>query len=581
MEAAVLIGLMGAGYLLNKDKDENNNVSLDVNKQINFPSMNNTYDSTYIQDVDKMVRTLAEDNFEASYKPSNIVNNQKVINNTGLNVDTKNLEDYTYSAAADGFINNVEFMSDDRGVTIEPFFHGSGGANTNFDDARQLDRCQGVIEGNTSKRELCGNAFTDDGKNLTNIHGHQGEHLNDTSRYVPGTMRNHEQPFQQELIAPIDFKSNYNREIGELIAQKSNIDNLRTIGNQKLSYDGKILAGKGIEHRGKEGNVYKHLPEKFFDNNPDKWFVTTGAFLAKSERPEQMITDTNRTYFNKGAFGPAAPTVQENGALRGNYKKTLRQQLGSDTQRNAGSEVPLISSDLQKGGFRNVPNERQVTELRTYDSNLTTEVGNQVLGIQDEIKKTLKQTTIDSANNGYLGNNIDASTQRQYDSVKVTKKQTTIDSANNGYLTGTAEFTQKPYDRPEWTTKDSTMFDYTGNAGAYVKGDMNQNNFMNAETNPTKEIIAQGRAPTINNTKIANGMDTINMDIKKMDHDYMNHRLNGVDKVYGEIPTDNTCKFTTNKDRLDDSSIANRIDPSLLDPFKQNPYTQSLSSFAY
>ena len=71
------------------------------------------------------------------------------------------------------------------------------------------------------------------------------------------------------------------------------------------------------------------------------------------------------------------------------------------------------------------------------------------------------------------------------------------------------------------------------------------------------------------------------MDIKKMDHDYMNHRLNGVDKVYGEIPTDNTCKFTTNKDRLDDSSIANRLDPNLLDPFKQNPYTQSLSSFAY
>ena len=51
MEAAVLIGLMGAGYLLNKDKDEHNNVSLDVNKQINFPSMNNTYDSTYYKTI--------------------------------------------------------------------------------------------------------------------------------------------------------------------------------------------------------------------------------------------------------------------------------------------------------------------------------------------------------------------------------------------------------------------------------------------------------------------------------------------------------------------------------------------------
>ena len=173
-------------------------------------------------------------------------------------------------------------------------------------------------------------------------------------------------------------------------------------------------------------------------------------------------------------------------------------------------------------------------------------------------------------------------TKRQYDSVRVTKKQTTIDSANNGYLgNNIGAMTTKPYDAPDWTTKDSTHFDYTGNAGAYVKGDMDKINYMNAETNPTKEIIAQGRAPTLNNTKIANGMDTINMDIKKMDVDYMNHRLNGVDKVYGIIPQDNTCEITTMKDRLEDTSIANRIDPNLLNPFKQNPYTQSLSSFAY
>ena len=31
------------------------------------------------------------------------------------------------------------------------------------------------------------------------------------------------------------------------------------------------------------------------------------------------------------------------------------------------------------------------------------------------------------------------------------------------------------------------------------------------------------------------------------------------------------------KDRLEDNSIANRIDPNLLNPFKTNPYTQSLN----
>jgi len=35
------------------------------------------------------------------------------------------------------------------------------------------------------------------------------------------------------------------------------------------------------------------------------------------------------------------------------------------------------------------------------------------------------------------------------------------------------------------------------------------------------------------------------------------------------------------KERLDDESISDRIDPVLLDPFKDNPYTQSLASYAY
>ena len=126
------------------------------------------------------------------------------------------------------------------------------------------------------------------------------------------------------------------------------------------------------------------------------------------------------------------------------------------------------------------------------------------------------------------------------------------------------------------------MFDYMGGAGGFYKGDMDQINYQNAETNPTKEIIAQGRAPTLNNVKVSNGMDTVNMEIKKMDYDYMNHYENAVGKVYQNIPKEeNIGDLTTMKDRLEDEKIAVRIDPSLLNPFKSNPYTQSLESFAY
>ena len=561
MEAVVLMGLIGAGLLLNKDK--NDPVENNINKEINFPSMDNAYESNYYDQTQKTIKELAEKNFNESNQSGNTINFQKTKVNHGLEISNKNLTDltnkeegfgnlakYTFSSSAGGFISNEDFLTNDQGIKVAPFF-SSQPPNINFDDSRQLERTQGRIEGSRSKRELSGNAFSDITPNSGNVFGNTFDsHTADQSRYDNGSLRNNELPFVQERIAPIDKNSNFNREIGQTIAERSKTDHLRGVNDPKLTYEGRILAGKGIDHRGKNGEVFKYHPDKYYKNSPDRYFTTNGAFLAKSERPDQLISDTNRTYFNKGEFGPAAPAVQENSSLRGNYKKSLRQQLCSDTTRNAGSEVPLLNNDMVQSGYRALPNERQVTELRTYDSNIKTEVGSQTVGLQDDVKKTKKQTTIDSANNGYLGNNVGA-------------------------------FTTKPFDKQKVTKKDASNFDYTGNAGAYVLGDMNKLNYMNAETNPTKEIIAQGRAPTLNNTKIANGMDTINMDIKKMDVDYMNHRLNGVDKVYGIIPQDNTCEITTMKDRLNDTSIANRIDPNLLDPFKQNPYTQSLSSFAY
>ena len=79
--------------------------------------------------------------------------------------------------------------------------------------------------------------------------------------------RTNELPFEQERIAPIDEKSNSTREIGELIASKSNIDNIRTIDNRKISYNGKIIPGKDInDKRGYQGIVNKNQPEQTYYN---------------------------------------------------------------------------------------------------------------------------------------------------------------------------------------------------------------------------------------------------------------------------------------------------------------------------
>ena len=82
--------------------------------------------------------------------------------------------------------------------------------------------------------------------------------------------------------------------------------------------------------------------------------------------------------------------------------KPLKIQLGTDTVRNAGVETYQVGTDLQQQGYRALPNERETTGLRNYQSNLKTETGGHTSHLQDELKKTKKQTTINTKNNGYV-----------------------------------------------------------------------------------------------------------------------------------------------------------------------------------
>ena len=133
------------------------------------------------------------------------------------------------------------------------------------------------------------------------------------------------------------------------------------------------------------------------------------------------------------------------------------------------------------------------------------------------------------------------------------------------------------------TVKESTLTGYTGGAGSQgYTGNMDKASYMNAETNPNKEIIAQGRMPTLSNTKVVNGGEHFNVEIKKIESDYMNQSENKLTRVYNSGPTTDQYDITTYKDKLDDTSIAGRIDKDLLnslDMGSENPidYARNLN----
>ena len=96
------------------------------------------------------------------------------------------------------------------------------------------------------------------------------------------------------------------------------------------------------------------------------------------------------------------------------------------------------------------------------------------------LRKLKNKQLLFCKNNGNMDNVILNSTLGLQDDIKKTKKQTTIDSKNNGYIIGGYEKSTAGYEPPETTTKDTTMFDYMGGAGGFYKGDMDKINYQNA-----------------------------------------------------------------------------------------------------
>jgi hypothetical protein len=59
----------------------------------------------------------------------------------------------------------------------------------------------------------------------------------------------------------------------------------------------------------------------------------------------------------------------------------------------------------------------------------------------------------------------------------------------------------------------------------------------------------------------------------------MTRDTTGLDKVYQKLSKDFACQLTRDKFQLDDAELLiEQINPDLLNPFRENPFTHSLAS---
>jgi hypothetical protein len=209
---------------------------------------------------------------------------------------------------------------------------------------------------------------------------------------------------------------------------------------------------------------------------------------------------------------------------------------------------------------------------------------------EDIAKTTLKEVTID---NDYIGQVSNQQTMKAggYISTSVDMKNTNRQFLTDWYYQGIADgetgtgpgrgYLAARYEAKNTNRQFLNDWEWEGPAKSIVNNPTSYDDMYNARMNPNREEISLGREPTQESVKLMSGMDTINIEHRRIEGDQINIREPAETFIYNAPPQKNNCGLTRVKSKLPEDTIRSRINPEILDAYKENPYTQSLSSSSY
>lgn len=145
---------------------------------------------------------------------------------------------------------------------------------------------------------------------------------------------------------------------------------------------------------------------------------------------------------------------------------------------------------------------------------------------------------------------------------------------NPEYDMGMGYATQDP-DARETNRQFTVDTEYLGSALCMYKKPMNDEKYRNMRTNFWREGTLVSRDPTPCNVSMTIGKEDIQVDQpRKLEVDRMNTYVPGISNIMSQTPTMSPCALTqTRNDNEDASLFRDRLDRSLIDPLKSNPYT--------
>jgi hypothetical protein len=365
------------------------------------------------------------------------------------------------------------------------------------------------------------------------------------------------------------------------------VDELRVSTNPKMEYSLENHQGPSYSHvqnLGILGKVEKYHPDTFFVNSQDRWLTTTGQEKGQALRPIEEVHSTSRTNSSQPYAGVAGAAEKTANYVNGVYTEPKRVVLPScDVPASYGSGRGNNNSE-NINSYTNYKNHRSSTnQPDTYGSMFKGTIGAILNPIINAIRPTRKE---EYTSNIRVYGDVSSTVQQNYvlnpnDVPTTTIKETTIyqpDSyINNQSSVGHVLHNQQAINNQ----RDTTTCSYIGNVGG--NGAVNQGEvivdaayrqYNNELKEPTQKSYTNHGSNQIFN-------QTVNMNISKIDSDRDNPRMwvpNAA--TIGQIPLSKDA-FTPvrSKQQYDENKIGcERIQPDLLNAFRSNPYTHSLTN---
>ena len=367
------------------------------------------------------------------------------------------------------------------------------------------------------------------------------------------------------------------------------VDELRVDTNPKLEYELTNHEGpansfiKSVPTAQMLGRIEKQRPDTYFINSQDRWLTTTGAEKGETLRSIQELGLVKRTDGVTNYAGPAGTSDMKAGHAPENFEPSKRIQLaGLDFRPSAAvGRGPINDGENFMKSHTNYVNNRSTSKQPdTIRSGFSGAIGAVIAPILDIFKPTRKDETINNIRiYGEAGSTVSKSyLYNSHDVTPTTVKETTLYAPQFNINNQKEGVYVNNYTSPDNTQRDTTSSEYFTAAGGSASGygDMNYDAAYKQHNNDIKSSTIMNRMNQ-GGTQMFN--QQMNLSTIKNDADRYDGRVNPAgSRLSGLPPSLNTYGAVSAPQYYNECIGCDRINPDILNAFKNNPYTQPLTS---